>query len=137
MTQSVSRMSIEMGKGACPANEKVLVVYSPAGGNGKSEIAANIAYYLAKTGYRIWLIDANTHAPTLDLILCAPELDHDGLVGFLKDTGATTFPVSSLSPRCIDKGTFQGQLLFTPSGTAPAKEAAAVPGLGEKGKTWR
>jgi cellulose biosynthesis protein BcsQ len=47
---------------------RIIVVYSPEGGNGKSEIAANLAYCLAKRGLRTWILDANIFAPTQDLI---------------------------------------------------------------------
>ena len=46
----------------------MMVVYSPGDGNGKSEIAANLAYCLAERGKRTWLLDANIFAPAQDLI---------------------------------------------------------------------
>lgn len=49
--------------------KKIIVVYSPAGGNGKSEIAANLAYTLADAGKRVWIMDTNIYAPALDIIL--------------------------------------------------------------------
>jgi len=98
-----------------PANERVLVVYSPAGGNGKSEITANIAFHLARNGYRIWVIDANTHAPALDLILCTRFDARQGLTDLLRDPSMATFPVS---PVVVPPGNggAAGTLLFTPAG---------------------
>ena len=52
--------------GGC--HNQMMVVYSPGGGNGKSEIAANLAYCLANYGTRTWLLDANIFAPTQDII---------------------------------------------------------------------
>jgi capsular exopolysaccharide synthesis family protein len=45
---------------------KVLMVTSALPGEGKSTVAANIASFLAATGRRILLIDANLHYPVLD-----------------------------------------------------------------------
>jgi len=48
--------------------KRIAVVYSPGGGNGKSEIAANLAFCLAAKGKRTWLLDSNLFAPTQDII---------------------------------------------------------------------
>ena len=48
--------------------KKILVVYSAGCGNGKSEIAANLAYSIARGGIRTWVLDANTFAPAEDYI---------------------------------------------------------------------
>lgn len=47
---------------------KILVIYSAGCGNGKSEIAANLAYSIARRGIRTWVLDANTFAPAQDFI---------------------------------------------------------------------
>ncbi|MDD1676834.1 MAG: AAA family ATPase [Methanomicrobiales archaeon] len=52
--------------------KNIMVVYSPDGGNGKSEIAANLAFCLARQGKRIWVIDANTVAPSQDILFHCP-----------------------------------------------------------------
>lgn len=120
MMAPVARQSQEAGAEGPGANERVLVVYSPAGGTGKSEIAANIAYHLAKSGYRIWLIDANTQFPTLDLILCAPVVE-GGLIDVLMNPGTTSFLFNRLSPPSIGRP-FTGELLFTPAGRSNVTE---------------
>lgn len=48
--------------------KKILVVYSAGSGVGKSEIAANLAYCLARKGMRTWVLDADTFAPKQDII---------------------------------------------------------------------
>jgi MinD-like ATPase involved in chromosome partitioning or flagellar assembly len=48
--------------------KRIIVIYSPDGGNGKSEIAANLAFCCARKGLRTWILDANLFAPTQDLI---------------------------------------------------------------------
>jgi MinD-like ATPase involved in chromosome partitioning or flagellar assembly len=48
--------------------KRIIVVYSPGGGNGKSEIAANLAFCLSAKGKRTWLLDSNLFAPTQDVI---------------------------------------------------------------------
>jgi len=45
--------------------KKILVVYSAGCGNGKSEIAANLAFSIARGGIRTWVLDANTFSVTL------------------------------------------------------------------------
>ena len=47
---------------------KILVIYSAGCGNGKSEIAANLAFSIARQGIRTWVLDANTFAPMDDYI---------------------------------------------------------------------
>jgi MinD-like ATPase involved in chromosome partitioning or flagellar assembly len=49
--------------------KKILVIYSAGCGNGKSEIAANLAFSIARKGIRTWILDANTFAPAQDFIL--------------------------------------------------------------------
>ena len=49
--------------------KKILVIYSAGCGNGKSEIAANLAFSIARKGIRTWVLDANTFAPAQDFIL--------------------------------------------------------------------
>lgn len=53
--------------------KRIVVVYSPGGGNGKSEIAANLAFCLAAKGKRTWLLDSNLFAPTQDIIFGLSE----------------------------------------------------------------
>lgn len=48
--------------------DRLIVVYSPGTGTGKSEIAANLALYLSFLGKKIWIIDSNTFAPAQDII---------------------------------------------------------------------
>ena len=49
--------------------KKILVIYSAGCGNGKSEIAANLAFSIALKGIRTWVLDANTFSPAQDFIL--------------------------------------------------------------------
>ena len=87
--------NIEASHGIDPF-DRFLVVYSPAGGNGKSEIAANLAYTLANMGNRVWIIDANTFAPTLDIIFNI--LDPSGtLLGFITSPYPTDFPMDEIN----------------------------------------
>ncbi|HUU74915.1 MAG TPA: P-loop NTPase [Methanoregulaceae archaeon] len=76
--------------------KKIIIVYSPGGGNGKSEIAANLAYSLAKEGHRTWMIDANTYAPTLDMIFGVP-INGNTFSEFLMDTNSRDIPWYDLS----------------------------------------
>ena len=72
--------------------KKILVVYSAGCGNGKSEIAANLAFSIARRGKRTWVLDANTFSPAQDLIFgCTspgPTFSH-----FLIDPSMHEIPV--------------------------------------------
>jgi MinD-like ATPase involved in chromosome partitioning or flagellar assembly len=92
--------------------KKIIVIYSPGGGNGKSEIAANIAYSLAKTGYRTWVLDANLYAPTQDLIFGLDPAKKT-FSDYLIDPAGGEIPVYDISEKA--GGFAKGSLLLTPS----------------------
>jgi len=95
--------------------KNIIVVYSPGGGNGKSEIAANLAYTLAKEGHRTWVIDANTFAPTQDLIFRVP-INGKTFSEFLIDPDADDLPWYDLSAHSAQ---YRGiPLYLTPSNRA-------------------
>lgn len=48
---------------------KLITVWSPIGSNGKSTIALSIASELTEAGKEVFLLDADTYAPSLDLLL--------------------------------------------------------------------
>jgi Mrp family chromosome partitioning ATPase len=92
--------------------KKIMVVYSPGGGNGKSEIAANLSFLLAKKGLRTWVLDSNTFAPAQDLIFGLPVTDQT-FSEFLTDTRLSDIPTYDLAG--VHKG-FQGtRIALTPS----------------------
>jgi hypothetical protein len=76
--------------------KKILVIYSAGCGNGKSEIAANLAFSIARRGIRTWVLDANTFAPAQDFIFGVnspgPNLSH-----FLIDPSMHEMPVYPLN----------------------------------------
>ncbi len=76
--------------------KKILVIYSAGCGNGKSEIAANLAFSIARKGIRTWVLDANTFAPAQDFIFGVvspgPNFSH-----FLIDPSMHDMPVYSLN----------------------------------------
>lgn len=76
--------------------KKILVVYSAGCGNGKSEIAANLALSIARRGVRTWVLDANTFAPAQDFIFgftsSSPNFSH-----FLIDSSMHDMPVYPLN----------------------------------------
>ena len=45
--------------------KKVIAVVSGKGGVGKSTVAANLAITLAKMGYKVGLLDADIHGPSI------------------------------------------------------------------------
>jgi MinD-like ATPase involved in chromosome partitioning or flagellar assembly len=76
--------------------KKILVIYSAGCGNGKSEIAANLAFSIARRGIRTWVLDANTFVPAQDFILGVnspgPNFSH-----FLIDPSMHEMPVYPLN----------------------------------------
>lgn len=65
---------------------KLLMVTSALPGEGKSTIAANLAYFLAVSGKRVLLIDANLRQPSLDHHFQLEN--HPGLADALLETWA-------------------------------------------------
>jgi MinD-like ATPase involved in chromosome partitioning or flagellar assembly len=76
--------------------KKILVIYSAGCGNGKSEIAANLAFSIARRGIRTWVLDANTFAPAQDIIfgVASPSLTFSQ---FLIDPSMHEMPVYPLN----------------------------------------
>ena len=50
-------------------NGQVVAVWGPIGSTGKTTLAINIAHELASAGHSVLLIDADTHAPSLEVQL--------------------------------------------------------------------
>jgi MinD-like ATPase involved in chromosome partitioning or flagellar assembly len=92
--------------------KKIVVIYSLGGGNGKSEIAANLAYCLAEQGMKAWVLDANLYAPTQDLIFGIPVED-GSLSDFLIRPEGADIPCYDISSKLAGKGS--GRLFLTPS----------------------
>ena len=91
---------------------RLLVIYSPAGGNGKSEISANLAYFLAKQGKKIWIIDTNIYSPTADIIFQDTEPE-GSFIEFLTSPQMTDLPIHHVG-HLSDKE--HGSLYLTPGG---------------------
>ena len=68
-----------------------LLITSPSRGDGKTEIAANLAVSLAQAGKQVILIDANLRRPRLAALFGLPE-DH-GLANLLDTPGPVIEPV--------------------------------------------
>ncbi len=56
-------------RGASAPLPRVVAVWGPAGAPGRSTIAIELAVELARGGYRVGLVDADTHAPSIALQL--------------------------------------------------------------------
>ena len=93
---------------------RIIVVYSPDGGNGKSEIAANVAFSMAKHGLRTWVFDANLFAPTQDIIFPSPAANVT-FSEFLTNPGQKEIPLYNISD-VVGCGN-PGRMFLTPSGS--------------------
>ncbi len=93
--------------------EKVITIYSPGSGTGKSEIAASLAYLMAEKGKKIWLIDANLFAPSLDIVYNMTVDNYKTLNEFLLNDELSQIPVCNISH--VVKSNTGGQLYLTPS----------------------
>jgi cellulose biosynthesis protein BcsQ len=93
--------------------KRIIVIYSPDGGNGKSEIAANLAFCFAARGLRTWVLDANLFAPTQDIIFTCPLSPDVTFSEYLLDPAVKEIPVYNISGR-INCDNY-GQIFLTPS----------------------
>lgn len=92
--------------------KKLLIVYSPGSGNGKSQLTANLAVALAEKGLKTWVIDADTFSPSQDLIFDA-SIRGETLTEFLIEPAATRLPIY---PVTLSRSHYKGAPLFlTPS----------------------
>jgi MinD-like ATPase involved in chromosome partitioning or flagellar assembly len=92
--------------------KKIIVIYSPGGGNGKSEIAANLAYCLARSGLKAWVLDANVFAPSQDLIFGLAPVKKS-FSDFLIDPSSREIPVYDVSKTAGRD--ISGKIFLTPS----------------------
>jgi len=53
----------------------VVTVHAYRGGNGKSSVAVNLSYFLAKKGYKVAVIDSDMQAPSLQHFLSKYDRD--------------------------------------------------------------
>lgn len=74
---------------------KLISVWSASGSPGRSTIALALAAELAETGKRVFLLDADTHAPSIELLLGL--LDHSaGLAAACRLVGQDRFDFEQL-----------------------------------------
>lgn len=93
--------------------DKIITVYSPGGGTGKSEIAASLAYTLARQGKNVWIIDANVFAPSMDILYDVNVDNSTTFNEFILNKKLSKIPVCDISH--ITKCTKGGKLFLTPS----------------------
>ncbi len=102
----------------------IVVVYSPGGGNGKSEIAANLACRFSMESLKTWVIDANLFAPTQHLIFGFDEFSAS-LSDFLVKQDVHQIPLYDISSSL---GCGEGTCFLTPASTPDPELRHLVPG---------
>jgi capsular exopolysaccharide synthesis family protein len=93
---------------------RVLLITSPAPGEGKTTVSSNLAIALAETGRRVLLIDADLRRPSLHEIFALPNVW--GLSSLLKRSKPVTeCPFASIAQETAVPGLF-----VVPSGPPPS-----------------
>lgn len=92
--------------------DKIITVYSPGGGTGKSEIAASLAYTLSRRGKNVWIIDANMFAPSIDILFNINYEHCNTLNEFILNDTLSRIPFCDITP--ITRCAKSGKLYFTP-----------------------
>jgi ATP-binding protein involved in chromosome partitioning len=78
------------GRAEVPGIRHIIAVASGKGGVGKSTVAANLALALHANGYRVGLLDADVHGPSIPLMMGVsqrPESDDDNRIQPLEKHG--------------------------------------------------
>ena len=89
------------GPQALPGVRNVVAVGSGKGGVGKTTISVNLAVALARTGYKVGLLDADIYGPNVPLIIgvsATPKLVGDNRIVPLEQFGLKVLSVGFLNP---------------------------------------
>lgn len=79
-----------------PAVKNVVLVMSGKGGVGKSTVAANLALALARSGYRVGLLDADIYGPSVPTLL--------GITGQPMSDGKQIIPLTRFGVKLMSIG---------------------------------
>ena len=89
------------GPQALPGVRNVVAVGSGKGGVGKTTISVNLAVALARTGYKVGLLDADIYGPNVPLMIgvsATPKLVGDNRIVPLEQFGLKVLSVGFLNP---------------------------------------
>ena len=91
------------------ADSKLISVWSAPGSAGRSTVALGIAGQLAHLGKRVFLLDADTYSPSLDVLLCLN--DHPaGLAAACRLVSQNRFDLEQLNRLSVKMSCGSGQL---------------------------
>ena len=91
----------QQGPQALPGVRNVVAVGSGKGGVGKTTISVNLAVALARTGYKVGLLDADIYGPNVPLMIgtsATPKLVGDNRIVPLEQFGLKVLSVGFLNP---------------------------------------
>ena len=91
----------QQGPQALPGVRNVVAVGSGKGGVGKTTISVNLAVALARTGFKVGLLDADIYGPNVPLMIgtsATPKLVGDNRIVPLEQFGLKVLSVGFLNP---------------------------------------
>jgi capsular exopolysaccharide synthesis family protein len=99
---------------------RVIVLTSPASGDGKTSVATNLAVALAQTGRRVALMDGDLRRPRLHEVFGLET--QRGLASLLLDDE----PIDELPEAALAQSTLVDGLYVLPTGTAEGQNVSAL-----------
>ena len=89
-----------------PQVKNIIAVFSGKGGVGKSTVSSNLAIALAALGYKVGLLDADIHGPSIPKMF---GVEHEQPYVEEKDGGQKVIPIEKYGVKLLSMGFFVNQ----------------------------